>query len=489
MDSFIGHQTTLWAIGVLQPVSASELVDYFKALLDDAGDLPDSRELQRFCRDASKRGLVVRVRRRPDLFSLSLKGNRRLSREQRLLRDRARLLLLKETKKSRVHVSREVQATELGGASPSEDASSTSQGGSANKSRPLVPRGLACWPRLSKELLIRPSPASRDTPLDLLSFMTWAQVAIACGKTQEELTLDCHSIGMMLGVSPKLIQQLAWDPEHHYRSFEIPKRAGGLRTIDSPRVFLKVIQRFLADYILVHLPISSAVTSYRIRMSIQENARPHVGAEYVANSDIENFFGSIKHGPIVNLLMHNGLRASSAKLIGDLVTKNRSLPQGAPTSPPISNAFLYIFDEFMLSYCHTEKVSYSRYADDITISGNNRSAIEDALAMAKTKLLVEYGLRLNMAKTRIASKHGQQKVTGLVVNERISPPRVYRRRVRAIFHKARLNKQVNVEEFRRLRGYLSYLKSFDALRHSSEVQEHESTLSKLSIRSTNADTV
>lgn len=478
MKTVINRKTVLWAIGVLQPVSAEEISTYFKTVLSNAGRIPGGSEIHGFCLEASDKGQLVRVWRKPDLFALTLQGNRYLSDVQRKARDKARIFLLRDARKDRVYSSREVDATGLGGAAPSVDARSTLKGTEANRLGLFVPQGRPYWPRFSQQLSENtgPSPSSRDIFPLLLLFASPEQLAHACQAPVASLALDLTTLGLMLGISPKLIQQISRRPERHYRSFELPKRAGGVRPIDSPRVFLKVIQQFLADYVLAGLPVSQGVYSYRAGTSIVDNARQHVGKDYVANIDIENFFGSIQRPGVEALLASNGLNGVSAALIGKLVTKDGVLPQGAPTSPAISNAFLLSFDEVMLAGCRERDLAYSRYADDITVSGADRNAIADMIEVAREQLAAQYGLRLNEKKTRIASRHGQQKVTGVVVNEKILPPRTFRRQVRAAFHNAYKQGRGDLERCRGLAGYLSYLKSFDELRGSPELAKYETTL-------------
>ena len=423
----------------------------------------------------------MRVRRKPDLFALTLRGSRSLSKDQRKSRDRQRMFLLKEARQRRIQVSREADATGLGGVAPSVNARVLQQGAEAKALGLYVPRGQAPWPRISpQQLNTGLSPASRDmfSP-PLLSFDSPEQLAIASHRRVDSLTLDYTTLGLMLCVSPKLVQQIAWRPERHYRSFELPKRSGGVREIKSPRVFLKVIQQFLADYVLQGLTISNAVFSYRAGASIQDNARRHRGANYVANIDIKDFFGSIKKDRVTALLTDNGLPSAAAILVGELVTHDGALPQGAPTSPSLSNAFLRPFDDFMVTGCHRQGLSYSRYADDITISGSSRAAIVATIETARRRLAGDYDLQLNEEKTRIASRYTQQKVTGLVVNEKVVPPRKFRRQIRAAFHNAQERGSVDLGNFRHLAGYLSYLKSFDQLRDTPELGEYEKILKEL----------
>ena len=482
MKTVLNSRAILWAIGVLQPVSAEEIRSYFRTVLDDTGDMPTAKEFHRFCLTASNMNQLVRVGRDPDLFALTLRGSRYLSKDQRRARDRQRMFLLKEARQGRVWASREADATGLGGDAPSVDAWLLQQGGEAKSLGLYVPRGRATWPRISpQQLNTGPSPASRDmSSPPFLSFASPKQLAIASRRRVDSLTLDYTTLGLMLGVSPKLVQQIAWRPERHYRSFELPKRSGGVRQIKSPRVFLKVIQQFLADYVLAGLPISNAVFSYRAGASIQDNARRHIGSNYVANIDIRDFFGSIKKDRVMAILTDNGMPGMAAALVGELVTLDDALPQGAPTSPSLSNAFLRPFDDSMGAECHRQGLSYSRYADDITVSGGDKKAIDNTLRMAKSQLAENYSLHLNEDKTRITSRHGQQRVTGLVVNSRAVPPRTFRRKVRAAFHNAK--KQGNPDEkcLRRLAGYLSYLKSFDALGGTPELARYEEILEAIS---------
>ena len=469
----INPKTVLWAIGVLQPVSAKELQSYFKRVLIDAGRMPDIKEFRHFCLAASDSGQLVRINGRPDLFALTLRGNRYLSNSQRKSRDRLRIFLLRDARKGRLRTSREADTMGLGGDAPSEDRRLTLQG---EASKPGLARGRACWPRVIQQLNTGPSPASRDNFFPpLLSFTSLEQLAIASDISEDSLIWDYTNLGLILGISPKLIQQITRHPQYYYRSFNLSKRSGGTREIQSPRVFLKVIQQFLVDYILTILPVSDAVFSYRTGLSIQDNAMQHLRANYVANIDIQNFFGSVKIGDVKRLLIHNNLPEASAALIARLATINGVLPQGAPTSPIISNAFLLSFDNFMLNECRSLRLSYSRYADDITISGDNRKTIANIIMKAENQLAI-YNLYLNRKKTRIASRHGQQKVTGIVVNDKALPPRIFRRQIRAAFHNTHKNKNIDWKRIHRLYGYLSYLSSFDELRNTTELDVYRKIL-------------
>jgi len=433
--------------------------------------------------EQSAQSRLIRVVRDPDLFSLTAKGNNYFTREHRYSRDKARLFLLKDTRKSRVFSSREEIAIELGGDTPSADARSILKGREANKSGPVVPSGHSYWPRFSKQLIDETglSQSSRDISfLPMLSFADTSQLSLAIGRLGAPLQLDSHTMGLMLGISPRLIVQIIRNPSRHYRNFELRKRGGGTRPIASPRTFLKVIQQFLADYYLSGLPTHECVQSYRLGRSIISNASQHCGKAFVANIDIQNYFGSVDRNDVVQLLRHAQYEVQSAEIISFLCTKDGVLPQGAPTSPALSNAYLYKFDEAISVQCAARGLTYTRYADDISLSGDDRVHIVEMIQYARDFLRGKYGLLLNEGKTRIASHNGQQKVTGVVVNEAPRPPRTLRRKVRAAFNNASKNDAVVGKEMTlKLAGYLSYLSSFDDLRNSPELVKYRRILTEI----------
>ena len=482
MKRIINRENILWVIGVLQPVSPDEIVEYLKIILDAEVVTFDSDVISSFCLSQERTGHVIRVARKPDLYSLTAHGNSYLSRPHRISRDQARLFLLKKARRSRIWVSREESASGLGGDSPSSDTRSTLKGREANNIGPVVPSGQCYWPRFSKQLIDGTglSQPSRDDPhLLLLSFASPRQLALALGRLESDLCLDVNSIGLMLGISPGLITKIPYNYSKFYRSFPLAKKGGGTRTIESPRTFLKVLQQFLADYFLNGLPVHDLVQSYRQNRSIISNASAHCNRKFVGNIDISNYFGSITEAGVFKLLKESSFDVVSARTVSKICSKNGILPQGAPTSPAISNAYLYEFDQAITEQCDARSLTYTRYADDITISGDDRSQIQSMIEWAGMYLNGEYGLELNKEKTRIASYTGQQKVTGVVVNEAPRPPRKLRRQVRAAFYNAMKAETLSSDDVRKLAGYLSYLKAFEKLRDAPEIQQYTSNLQKL----------
>ena len=486
MKAVLNRQTFLLLTGVLQPVSATGMRDYLRAGLEDDLIVPDEDVIYGFLMDEAKKRRMIRVCRDPDLFSLSRLGNENLTRRHRLTRDKLRLFLLKESRSSRVQASRETDATGSDGASSSLDERPLVKGTAANGIGRSVPPGRYHWPLFSRQLPNETGPldVSRDASgLPFLSFENSTQVAVASGKVPGSFKLDFSTIGLLMGVSPRLISQIAKRPDRHYRKFELTKRSGGVRVIESPRTFLKTIQFFLDDFFLSGLPVHESVFSYRPGLGIIDNASIHSNCRYVGNIDIENFFGSVSSELVERLLLSHEYGPQAAKIISRLTTKDRILPQGAPTSPSISNSLLFSFDRALHAYCDNRGLGFTRYADDITISGGSREKILEGIDFAGRVLQQEYGLKLNKEKTRVSSARSQQRVTGLVVNHGVRPPRVWRRRVRAAFHRAKCEGTVDVSTYNQLAGYVSYLQGFEMLRENQEIRQYRKILRALQKKS------
>ena len=292
--------------------------------------------------------------------------------------------------------------------------------------------------------------------------------------------MTLQQLALAIGISPRLISAIIHQRDKHYRAFDLPKKGGGARTIHAPRFFLKTVQYWLATYVLADLRVHACCHAYTRGRSILTNATPHVGKRYVANLDIKGFFDSITAKNVVAVLEANGIGNQLAHTVAELVTYRWSLPQGAPTSPIVSNAILFDADTNVAEAAERLHVTYTRYADDITLSADSRDAVARCAAVVGGQLH-HMGLDLNSKKTRIASCDSSQRVTGLVVNEAVRPPRKYRRNVRSEFNHAEHVGAGNADakKLNRLRGHLSYLSAFPALAESPELRRYALILRRL----------
>lgn len=223
-----------------------------------------------------------------------------------------------------------------------------------------------------------------------------------------------------------------------YHAFEVPKRGGGTRTIHAPDPALKAIQRQIYRRVLKRLPVHAAVTGFRPGYSIASNAACHVGQAVVVRMDIRDFFGSTTARRVERYFRRVGWNRAAAALLTRLCTHEGALPQGAPTSPVLANAVNFQMDARLAGLARNYGAIYTRYADDLTFSfaEDHRDNVGQLIHFTKETVQDCGGYKLHQKKKlRIRRRHQQQRVTGLVVNERMTLPRKSRRWLRAVDHR------------------------------------------------------
>jgi RNA-directed DNA polymerase len=269
---------------------------------------------------------------------------------------------------------------------------------------------------------------------------------------------NLSDLAKLLGVSPMVLGFALHELDHSkkYTEFEIPKRSGGTRRINAPHPLLKAVQRQLHD-LLAHCVSEIEQASnlqhahklshgFHPKRSIITNAVRHRNKRWVFNIDLKDFFPSINFGRVRGYFLKNryfGLRPKVATVIAQIACHNNELPQGAPTSPIISNLVASILDMRLARFARKNGCSYSRYADDITFSTNRRD-FPKALASCPDEkaglwepgyqllqIIGRSGFQINDRKTRMQYERSRQDVTGLIVNEKINVKREYYKQVRA----------------------------------------------------------
>ena len=255
-----------------------------------------------------------------------------------------------------------------------------------------------------------------------------------------------------------------------YRAFEIPKRTGGMRPIHAPHGLLRELQdKMKADLDRLYQPHPNA-HGFIAAKSVASNAKPHVGKRWVLNVDLEDFFPSINFGRVRGLFMKPpfDMAPAAATVCAQIATFKNGLPQGAPTSPTLSNLIAVPLDRALLRLARSQHVTYSRYADDITFSTDDiqfpaglalREQLSDgSLTVVAgdelSKAVSASGFRMNARKVRLQGRGVRQSVTGLGVNVHVNVARERIRRLRAMLHawdKFGLDAAGN-EHFRRYRG-------------------------------------
>lgn len=237
-----------------------------------------------------------------------------------------------------------------------------------------------------------------------------------------------------------------------YSTFYIRKKTGGYREISQPNKWLKSLQYKLIDKILIKLPIHDAATAYQNGKGIKQNAEAHIKRKFILKTDFKNFFPSISPSDLELILKRNNVNIDSFEysIISKFLFKKKSnsnklaLCIGAPSSPIISNAVMFEIDSLLVKKCNEIKVSYTRYADDMTFSSNEYGDIEKILSYLKKLILKNKSpqLVINDKKTKIISKGRSQRVTGVILSNegKISVGKAKRRRVRTLLHLLKLDK-------------------------------------------------
>lgn len=223
-----------------------------------------------------------------------------------------------------------------------------------------------------------------------------------------------------------------------YHSWDLPKRKGGTRRITAPAPLLKTIQRRLLDVVFAQVPCHPAATGFRAGISIADNARPHVGRKVVVNVDLQGFFPNTRFKRLrraVERVLPRRLGDEARRLVVDICAMDGGLPTGAPTSPAIANIVMQPVDRALAKAASRHAIAYTRYADDLTLSGDDPLRLLPFLR----QLVGELGYSLDPKKTNIFRRGRRQVVTGLVVNDKVSVPRRLRRRLRAAAHRVALH--------------------------------------------------
>lgn len=272
-------------------------------------------------------------------------------------------------------------------------------------------------------------------------------------------TATLGGLAKLLGFKPSGLSYILYKQSAatRYRTFQIPKRKGGTRTIKAPAKPLKLVQQRLSDLLQDCLDEINESKNRKDRIahgfkrkrSIITNARRHRNRRHVFNIDLENFFPSINFGRVRGYFIRDtsfALNANVATVIAQIACYESVLPQGSPCSPVISNLIAHILDMRLVRLASAVGCTYSRYADDLTFSTNKKDFPPEVAKPSETKphvwipgaklqsIVTNTGFRINATKTRMQYRTSRQEVTGLVVNKKINVREEYRHTVRAMVH-------------------------------------------------------
>ncbi len=226
----------------------------------------------------------------------------------------------------------------------------------------------------------------------------------------------------------KTIYSISNNIEKNYKIYKIKKRNGKYRNICEPSSNLKQIQKRILTNILNNKSISKYAKAYHKGVGLKDNAIPHINKEMILKLDIKDFFENISFVDIYNSCFSiEYFPKSVGMILTYLCTYDNHLTQGSPTSAYISNLVMKEFDEELGNWCNLKNISYTRYSDDMTFSGEFNPG---ELIVKVRKMLYKLGLELNNNKIHIVHKSSSQKVTGIVVNEKLQVNIKYRNKIR-----------------------------------------------------------
>ena len=271
-----------------------------------------------------------------------------------------------------------------------------------------------------------------------------------CINTPTKLSecLCVEGLAMFLGFNSYIeLKHLVYPSTSNlYHGFTIPKKNGQFRVINAPRKRLKEIQKTISFGLSSLYSPRNSTHGFIANRSIVSNAARHVDKKYVLNLDLEDFFGSIHFGRVRNLFQSHpvSLTKPVATVLAHICCLNGCLPQGAPTSPVISNMISYRLDKQLQNLAASNRCTYTRYVDDITFSfSQTRGRLPKQIALLTKDLqltlgpvlidsISENGFVINNKKTRISSRSQRQEVTGIIVNERMNIPRKFVKQTRSM---------------------------------------------------------
>ncbi len=292
-----------------------------------------------------------------------------------------------------------------------------------------------------------PAPAPTTRRTSDTARLSEAQLPVA--NTAAELA---RAMGVPLGELRFLAYSREVSTITHYRRFTIPKRTGGERVISAPRARLKKLQHWILEKILAHVPLSPNAHGFVPGRSTVSNATPHLRSAIVINVDLKDFFPTVSYRRVKGLFAKLGYSEEVATVLGLLCSEpeivettldqityyvartNRRLPQGAPTSPALTNILCRRLDARIAGYAAKHGYTFTRYADDLTLSTKDKNAkVGSALAFLRRVTAAE-GFAVHPEKVRVVRSGGRQEVTGVVVNEKPGVVRAEMRRFRALLY-------------------------------------------------------
>ena len=271
---------------------------------------------------------------------------------------------------------------------------------------------------------------------------------------------NMEELASSMGLSKKIIYLFSLHSSKYYKKFKILKKNNKEREICAPNAKLKLVQKWLLINIFSKLVVSNQAMAFKKGINgIKLNASMHNKNLYILQIDLVDFFTSIKQKQVFKLLRRKGYNGKISAIITSLCTYNGCLPQGGITSPIISNLICNSLDKRLVGLCSKRDINYSRYADDMTFSSNEKSSLKRIVPII-TDIIKQEGFAINKEKTRFSCPGSRKVITGVNINSNeLKAKKELKRQVRAMIHKSIM--QQEYEQNDKIRGLVAYINSIE----------------------------
>ena len=269
-----------------------------------------------------------------------------------------------------------------------------------------------------------------------------------------------NHLAEQLSLTKSLLYFLSNQKDYCYSISEIPKKDGTSRILYVPNLNTKVVQKWILVNILEKIKVSEQAMAFvPNKNGLKSNAEYHRKNIFILEMDIKNFFGTISEKQVFKLFCNIGYNTDVSAILTSLCTYEEVLPQGAVTSPYIANLVCYHLDARLNGLCSRKDIVYTRYADDLSFSSNDRKRLNSIEKVVKF-IICDEGFQLNDKKTRYLSNEVKKTITGITINnEEIHVDKSFKRNLRAAIFNSIVTKDYTIND--RIKGSIAYVESIE----------------------------
>lgn len=286
-----------------------------------------------------------------------------------------------------------------------------------------------------------------------------------------------EDLGKFIRLDSKLIYWLSSEAESKYKTYEVPKKNGGVRIINAPVYSLKQVQKWILNNILYRIKTSPYSLGFKpstdLGSPLYLSAKNHNYNLYVLKLDLKDFYPSITKKKVYNLFFNIGYNSQVAFLLTNICTHHGALPQGAVTSAHLANLICRKMDYRLAGYCQKHDIVFTRYADDMAFSSDNRDTLKKAYKIF-CKIIADEGFIVNNSKTRFMTPKCRKQILGITINDNhIKASKDLKRKVRAMIHRSIATGEYDNNTV--IKGYISYINSIES-GYLGKIKEYVSKL-------------